>query len=331
MALRASDRERLRAILSERCEAVAEEWCAALWSLSCVGRGAAVVRPRIGALTERLIDLLLADLPDEAAAREIGAALVELGFREPAALSQTHEVFGRQLVADLPPQQRLVLHDRLVTLLGAVAAGFIDRVQTTILAEQERARAALFTAHQEAQAALRETEARLRLVVDHAPLILFAFDRAGVITLSQGRALAALGYRPGEGVGCSVWEARAGEACATRIGFRGRVFETCARPLRDAGGALRGVMAVAVDVTEWARAEAVRRSVAAGLSLAQQRVLPLLARRELSYRQIGARLCLSPETVRDHMQAIADTLGVEARRAAVVVAAGERGLLPPAD
>ncbi|MBX6341764.1 MAG: PAS domain-containing protein, partial [Thermomicrobiaceae bacterium] len=325
MALRAGDRERLRAILSERCEAVAEEWCAALSSMAFAARGPAVVRPRIGALTERVIDLLLAEPLDQAATREIGAALVELGFHESAALNQTHEVLGHRLVADLPPEERFVLQDRLVTLLGAVAAGFIDRVQTTILAEQERVRAALLTAHQETEAALRATEARLRLVVDHAPLILFAFDRAGVITLSQGRALAALGYRPGEGVGRCVWKAvmdapaaraalqraLAGEACATRIGFRGRVFETCARPLRDDGGAVSGVMAVAVDVTEWARAEVVRRSVAAGLSPAEQRVLPLLARQELSYRQLGARLALSRETVRDHMQAIAAKLGVE--------------------
>src|SRR5205814_5598918 len=52
----------------------------------------------------------------------------------------------------------------------------------------------------------RETDLRLRLVVDNVPIILWAVDAAGVITLSEGKGLAKLGIRPGESVGQSIFD-----------------------------------------------------------------------------------------------------------------------------
>ncbi len=54
--------------------------------------------------------------------------------------------------------------------------------------------------------ALRQTEARLRTVVSSASLMLFALDKNGVFTLSEGEGLKALGWKPGEMVGRSVFE-----------------------------------------------------------------------------------------------------------------------------
>ncbi|MFL7791763.1 MAG: hypothetical protein AB8I69_06450, partial [Anaerolineae bacterium] len=48
------------------------------------------------------------------------------------------------------------------------------------------------------QAALEE---RLRTVISNAPIILFALDREGKFTLSEGKGLEALGFQPGEHVG----------------------------------------------------------------------------------------------------------------------------------
>src|SRR6266566_1862471 len=52
--------------------------------------------------------------------------------------------------------------------------------------------------------ALRESEARLRAVIDEAPVVLFALDRAGTITFSGGKGLARLGLEPGQRVGESI-------------------------------------------------------------------------------------------------------------------------------
>src|SRR5207244_196297 len=53
---------------------------------------------------------------------------------------------------------------------------------------------------------LRTSEDRLHAVVATAPVALFALDRDGVFTLSEGSALGALGLRSGEVLGRSVFE-----------------------------------------------------------------------------------------------------------------------------
>src|SRR5918997_407360 len=53
---------------------------------------------------------------------------------------------------------------------------------------------------------LRDSELRLRTVITNAPVILFALDNRGVITLSEGKGLEALGLKPNETVGQSVFD-----------------------------------------------------------------------------------------------------------------------------
>ena len=54
--------------------------------------------------------------------------------------------------------------------------------------------------------ALRQAEERLRTIINHSPLIMFALDQEGVFTLSEGKALEALGGKAGELVGKSMFE-----------------------------------------------------------------------------------------------------------------------------
>ncbi len=186
-------------------------------------------------------------------------------------------------------------------------------------------------------------EERLRTVVDHAPLILFATDRAGVITLSEGRGLAALGRQPGELVGQSAWvnavlvpdlpealrRALAGEAFTATTTVRGATFEIHYVPLHDPHGTPAGMSGVAIDITPRVTAEQAARLLAIRLSPQETRVLPLLARADLrTYREIGAAAYMAGETARGHAQAIARKLGLAtSERAAIVVAARELGLL----
>jgi len=119
------------------------------------------------------------------------------------------------------------------------------------------------TARRRADAALHEAEARLRTVVSNAPIILFAFDRDGIYTLHDGNGVAAVGLRPGEIVGQSVFSRQAGLPGAEDIirralagesafgGFevKGVAFDCSLVPVRDAQGVITGVTGVAVDVT----------------------------------------------------------------------------------
>ncbi|MDP2858534.1 MAG: PAS domain S-box protein, partial [Bacillota bacterium] len=121
-----------------------------------------------------------------------------------------------------------------------------------------------------AEEALPESEKRLRAVVSSAPIVLFALDREGVFTLSEGKGLAALGLKPGEVVGRSVFDvyrdvpeigekvrrALAGEEFAATVEAAGLTFDCKYTPLRDQDGEVAGVIGVATDITEHKRAEA---------------------------------------------------------------------------
>jgi PAS domain S-box-containing protein len=122
-----------------------------------------------------------------------------------------------------------------------------------------------------AEAALRQNEARLRALLDSAPVILWAMDRDGVVTLSEGKDLAALGLRPGEIVGKSVFddaergasrgfvdmvrEALTGREIRGESSLNGVWFDSGLWPLRDDAGEITGVMGVSTNVTERRRAE----------------------------------------------------------------------------
>jgi diguanylate cyclase (GGDEF)-like protein/PAS domain S-box-containing protein len=125
------------------------------------------------------------------------------------------------------------------------------------------------TERREAEAALRASEQRLRAVVTNAPVILFTVDRDGVFTLSEGRGLEALGLKPGEVVGLSIFDvfadipnigeelsrALAGEAFTTTAKVAGITFETYCAPLRDHTGDVCGLIGVATDISERTRVE----------------------------------------------------------------------------
>ncbi len=111
--------------------------------------------------------------------------------------------------------------------------------------------------------ARRRAEERLHAVITNAPVVLFAFDPAGIVTLSEGRGLAPLGLRGGEIIGQSLFElyrdaptvlanvrrALGGEDFSAVVEIAGVAFETRYAPLRDAAGAVTGVIGVATDVT----------------------------------------------------------------------------------
>jgi PAS domain S-box-containing protein len=116
----------------------------------------------------------------------------------------------------------------------------------------------------------KRVEAQLHYAVHHAPVILWATDRNGVITLSEGSALARLGLKSGQLVGQSVPDlyqeqpellaqfrrALAGEKVSWIVKLGEVVLESWMNPVRDAHGELAGVIGMSTDVTERRRLEA---------------------------------------------------------------------------
>lgn len=100
-------------------------------------------------------------------------------------------------------------------------------------------------------------------VVASAPLILFAVDEKGLFTLSEGRGLDALGLKPGEVVGRSVFDVYAqqpqvlenmrrvlkGESFTAVVPLGDFLYETRYAPLLDWGGKVVGAAGVSTDVS----------------------------------------------------------------------------------
>jgi len=122
---------------------------------------------------------------------------------------------------------------------------------------------------QGAEDARRDREEQLRAIVRNAPVMIYAVDRQGVITLSEGIGLTSLGKKPGESVGFSVWELYAhqpaalekireallGKTVQVTMDEGGRSFAVSYAPFRDGSGAVVGAVGVALDVTERKQAE----------------------------------------------------------------------------
>ena len=119
--------------------------------------------------------------------------------------------------------------------------------------------------------ALRDAEARLRQVLNNAPIVIMALDARGTFTLAEGRGLAALHMEAEQVVGVNIFDAwkqepgilahvqraLAGEAFTAydQVRALGSWWETRWSPLYDAAGRAAGTTAVALDVTVRKRAE----------------------------------------------------------------------------
>lgn len=112
----------------------------------------------------------------------------------------------------------------------------------------------------------------LDVILDRAPLFLWAVDAKGIFTMSAGNALASLGVEEGEVVGQSAYEIFAdhaqiisnirlalnGSECQANISFAGRSFDAHFVPRRHkdlSNERAEGVFGICIDITDRRRAE----------------------------------------------------------------------------
>lgn len=124
-----------------------------------------------------------------------------------------------------------------------------------------------------AETALRASEARLRVLVEQLPAVLWTTDSDLKFTSSLGAGLSRLGLKPNQVVGQSLSEyfqtsdpdflpiaahrqAIAGEAVTFHIEWAGGSYACHVEPLRGADGHTHGAICMALDVTERKQLEA---------------------------------------------------------------------------
>jgi PAS domain S-box-containing protein len=125
------------------------------------------------------------------------------------------------------------------------------------------------TAEIDSEAAAALARHKLRTALEHAPIILFASDADGTVTVSEGAGLEAMGFKSGELVGKSMLDlykdnaavlanhhrALAGESFRSVNDLGKVVLESWLSPIRGPGGEVIGVIGVSTDVTERRRME----------------------------------------------------------------------------
>jgi PAS domain S-box-containing protein len=146
---------------------------------------------------------------------------------------------------------RVAMRDMNGSVIGVIGA-FID-----------------ITTRKQAEDALRESERRLRTVLDNAPIVLFSLDKNGVFILSEGKGLASLGLKPGEAVGRNVFEMYGafpevvamlrrvldGESMSVTTPVGDAVYQNEYISLRDADGNPDGLLSLSVDISALAKLE----------------------------------------------------------------------------
>lgn len=112
-------------------------------------------------------------------------------------------------------------------------------------------------------------QALLSRVLADAPMVLTVLDLEGVITISEGSQLERMGLKPGELVGCSVFEryqddpgqidifkrAISGESFTATVRSGGMILETRYAPLVDGEGAAVGSVGIGIDISPRVQAE----------------------------------------------------------------------------
>src|SRR5439155_22760705 len=133
------------------------------------------------------------------------------------------------------------------------------------LAETEQTQAQALTERNTAEQRLSQSQNRLRMILQQAPVLVWSTDKELRVTSAMGGGFRTLDtVRSGER-GLTLFEyfnipddlepiashrrALAGEGVATQIDWQGRTYDVHIEPLRSAGGAILGAIGVAFDVS----------------------------------------------------------------------------------
>jgi diguanylate cyclase (GGDEF)-like protein/PAS domain S-box-containing protein len=174
--------------------AVGEQWMRALARTAYSPMSRRKIKRQLDSHVAAMIAMLTAGELDPEPALAIGEWLVAARYTGQHSLRHTVDVLGPALrtlpelasVDDLP--------DRVVHVLGALAAGYANAVRRQIFEEQEKVRNSLLLTLQETQQELHDSEARFRQVFASSAVGIVILDLAGDVVEVNPALLNMLGH-----------------------------------------------------------------------------------------------------------------------------------------
>lgn len=141
---------------------LARQWERALRGTAYVPISRVAIERLLRELLDQLCDSLAAEKVSPAVGRMVGEQLVAGYFTDEQSLARPMEVLGRGLPANPELQGVDGLAGKVVSLLGAVAAGYAAALRAHTFDQQEEVKQALLKARQDAERGLRVSEAKFR-------------------------------------------------------------------------------------------------------------------------------------------------------------------------
>jgi rsbT co-antagonist protein RsbR len=174
-------------------------------------------------------------------------------------------------------QELAAAQQRIAELERAVDQGSTDNQDLTEQKEVERK--------------LRESERWLHLITTNVPMVIFAIDKDGIFTMSEGKGLVKLGLEPGQVVGQSAFDVYrdvpqicdeirqclTGETVTSNVIMGPLVLQTMYSPILDENNEITGLIGVSVDMSETRQAEIEREKLQQEVIDAQQRAIAELS------------------------------------------------------
>ena len=130
-------------------------------------------------LTGRLVTALLDEPFTGEVARQAGAGLVAAHFTGSGTIERSVQAVGESLLDEIGLDHTEELDARIARIQGSLAAGYAQALRERTLGEQEAIRGAVLDARDEAEAALRASEAKFRAMFTDAAIGIGIADMDG--------------------------------------------------------------------------------------------------------------------------------------------------------